>query len=72
MIDYSPFWDTLKNSNELITKYNISRNTKLSGVHKKSATRNRATDSEHLILDIYLVYLRGIISNRLLFYNPIY
>lgn len=31
MIDYSPFWDTLKNSNEttytLITKYNISSAT---------------------------------------------
>ena len=27
MIDYSPFWDTLKNSNELITKYNISSET---------------------------------------------
>ncbi len=27
MIDYSHFWDTLKNSNELITKYNISSAT---------------------------------------------
>lgn len=27
MIDYSPFWDTLKNSNELITMYNISSAT---------------------------------------------
>ena len=27
MIDYSPFCDTLKNSNELITKYNISSST---------------------------------------------
>ena len=27
MIDYSAFWDTLKNSNELITKYNISSAT---------------------------------------------
>ena len=85
MIDYSPFWDTLKNSNELITKYNISSAT-IDKLRKNKPMNTTTLNDLCRILNCRLEDVASIFHltkislynnkkepvNRLLFYNPIY